>query len=732
MTSSSEHKTPRDSQATADAVSRDLPPAEQVSQLRQLIDEHNKRYYQDASPTISDQAYDQLLERLRQLETDHPELADADSPTQRVGSDVTAGFETVTHSVPMLSIDNTYSREQLQAWYERTAKSLSQSAKGAGDSKSGTLFESDDGPGVTCVCEPKIDGVAISLRYESGSLVRAVTRGDGQQGDDITANVAAIDSIPQSLQRGGRDLPDVLEVRGEIVMPQQVFDRINQQREADGQALFANPRNATAGTLKQKDSSKVAKGLVFFAHGRGVVEPEQARSHHEMRDIWQTLGLPINERAHQCAGFDEIWQFIDQFDTRRATLGYATDGVVVKVDRYDHQQTLGTTSKFPRWCIAYKYESETAQTVLTDVNWQVGKTGKLTPRATMEPVLLAGTTVQHASLHNLGEIRRKDIRIGDTVLIHKAGEIIPQVLKVIAGKRPDDATPIDPPDTCPECDGPVMAESGEGNGTSAEDAEPDGDVDPRDETARYCLNPQCPAQLHQRLIHFVARGQMDIDALGEKTLEQLMSERLVQSFGDLFTLADKRDAILALDRMGEKKADNLLAGVQQAKSRGLWRVLAGLGIRHVGASAARAIAGRYHDIDTLLDASVDDLLAIDDIGPITAASLHEFLHSDAGRKIIDQLRSAGVQLRDEQSQGDADAVDSVFAGKTIVITGSLDQFKRDELAEKLEQLGAKVTSSVSKNTDLLIVGESPGSKLTKAQSFDVEIWDEARLISELG
>ncbi|MEM8784162.1 MAG: NAD-dependent DNA ligase LigA [Planctomycetota bacterium] len=691
---------------------------ERAAKLRRELHEHNRRYHVDASPTITDQQYDELLEELARLEAEHPDLAAEDSPTRRVGGEPIEGFETVPHAVPMLSIDNTYDRDELRAWYERTLKALAKEQTPE-DSSGSPLFV-EGGPEqaaeIRLACEPKVDGVALSLRYENGSLVRAVTRGDGTRGDDVTHNVRTIRAIPLALRASTEaERPAVLEARGEVFMPDDVFTEVNRQREAEGLDLFMNPRNSTAGSLKQKDPAKVVRGLRFFAHGLGEVEPAEAfASHGGFLAALREFGLPTNPAIDTASGFDEAWRYIENFDQRRGELGYATDGVVLKVDRLADQAVLGATSKSPRWCVAFKFPAERVRTVLRGVEVQVGKTGKLTPRAVMDPVLVAGTTVRHATLHNFGEVARKDLRVGDTVVIEKAGEIIPQVIEAVVDERPEDAKPIAPPDACPVCATGVQIETVEDQ-----------------ETARYCPNPDCPAQLRERLIHFAGRKQMDIDALGDKTVHQLVDAGLLTSIGDVFRLHEKRDAIVALDRMAEKKADNLLAGIEASKARGLARVLGSLTIRHVGGSGGKAIARGFGSLDALRAADVEAIAAVDDIGPITAASLHDFLHSDAGRTVFDDLSAAGVDLTEPMAAASRESTESPFAGRKIVLTGTLESFTRPDLAEKLESLGAKVTGSVSKNTDLLIAGEAAGSKLDKAARLGVEVWDEAKLLEAL-
>jgi len=681
-----------------------------IEQLRDEINRHNRLYYVEANPEISDQEYDALLRELEDLEQQHPDLVTPDSPTQRVGGEPIEGFETVEHAVRMMSIDNTYDEGELRAWYDRIRRGLG----GNGDDAD-TLFAGGE---VTLVVEPKIDGVAVNLRYEAGQLARATSRGDGRQGDDITQNVRTIRAVPLSLHEDGESIPDVLEVRGEIFMTHEDFATMNRQREEAGEQLFANPRNATAGTLKQLDPRIVAKrSMRFIAHGRGEVQPtDRFERYADLLEAIKTFGLPVSQDTQTCDGIDAAVEIIRDFESKRPHLEYATDGMVVKVDRFDLQEQLGATSKSPRWCIAYKYAAEQATTQLEQVDWQVGKTGRITPRATMKPVQLAGTTVKHASLHNPDEIERLDLHHDDTIVVEKAGEIIPHVIRVLPEHRPKHANPVKPPSQCPSCGSELVREG--------------------DEVDIRCINPECPAQFREKLIWFAGRNQMDIDGLGEKVIDQLLDAGLVESFGDIFALHEKREQLLELERMGEKKADNLLEAIEQSRSRGLTRVLAGLGIRHVGGRAAQILAEHYGSIDAMIEASRADLEQFEvhgeksGIGPEIAESVYNFLHTDAGEHVIDELRNAGVDLTEATAESPA-ASDSPFAGKTIVITGSFEGYDRTDLKKKLESLGAKVTSSVSKNTDLVMVGDSPGSKLDQANSLDIETWDEDKLRTNL-
>ena len=663
---------------------------QRIVQLRELLEKANRAYYAEHDPIMPDREFDRLLAELATLESAHPELADPDSPTQRVGGEPVKGFETATHAVPMQSIDNTYSVDELRAWHDRVVKGL------------------DGLDGFEIVCDPKIDGVAVSLRYQAGRLVQATTRGDGAKGDVITNNIRALRAIPLTLD--AKNPPEILEVRGEVVMPNASFDRVNAEREARGEPLFANARNSTAGTLKSLDPSMVAsRGLVFLAHGRGEIRGVEIDRYSEFLDRIRSWGIPTNKHSQAVDSIEDVVGRVEAFQEERDQLEFGVDGMVIRVDRFDLQETLGATAKAPRWAIAYKYPAEQATTTLLAVDWQVGKGGTLTPRATMKPVFVAGTTVQHATLHNIEEIRRKDIRIGDTVIIEKAGEIIPQVVEPVSAKRTGKEQSINPPAVCPSCGGEIHQEG----------------------PKLFCTNAECPAQFREKLKWFVGRDQMDIDGLGEKLIDQLVDAKLVGHFADLFTL--KEEDILPLERMGEKAAENLMAGIANARTRGLKRVLAGLGIRHVGQSAAKMLAQHFPDVDALLAASVEELEALPDFGTKTAESLHEHLASPQTRETFQSLAKAGVDLTSHESplSGEGDAQETPFSGKTVVITGTFESHDRKDLTERLERLGAKVTGSVSKNTDLLIAGEKAGSKLSKAQGLGVEIWDESALCSAL-
>ena len=670
------------------------PVEARVRDLRRRLAEADRAYYVEAEPIMSDRDYDQLLRELGDLEAAHPELADPDSPTARVGGEPIDAFRSVQHAVPMQSIDNSYEIEDLRAWYDRVRKGL----------------ELAEGQPLPLTLDPKIDGVAASLRYEDGRLVLAATRGDGRSGDEITAQVRTMRSVALQLDASRAPVPAVLEVRGEIYMPNAEFQRINREREERGEPLLANARNAAAGTLKSLDPALTARrGLCFVAHGRGETRGlDDVDGYAAFLDRVRELGLPVTD-ATRAEDIDAAVACIESFRYRRGSLPYGVDGMVVRVDAFARQEALGSTSKAPRWCIAFKYPAEQARTRLRAVTWQVGKNGTLTPRATMDPVEVAGTTVQHATLHNIEEIHRKDIRLGDAVIIEKAGEIIPQVVEPILQERTGRERVIEPPTTCPACDGPV---------------EP---VGPK----IYCINPECPAQFRERLAWFVGRGQMDVEGFGEKLVEAAVDAGLVSHFADIFAL--QAEQLEDLPRMGSKSAAKLVQAIDRSRERGLERVLVGLGIQQIGHAAARTLAQHFPDAAAIRAASVEQLEALPDFGPITARLLHEYLHSPAGRETFERLAEAGVRLTSSlHGTGVAgEAGEGPFAGRTVVLTGTLESFTRPELTERLQALGAKVTGSVSARTDLVIAGEEAGSKLEKARSLGIEVWDESRLLEEL-
>jgi DNA ligase (NAD+) len=660
-----------------------------LAALRQEIRRHDALYYVHNRPEITDQQYDKLFTELKELEADHPELITDDSPTQRVAGRPLDGFTTIKHSVAMLSMDNTYSAEQLRQFDQRVRKNL-------------------PGQDIRYVVETKIDGVALSLRYEQGQLKLAATRGDGTHGDDITANVRTIASVPlclscdsikkhDGLLFGDAVVPDVLEVRGEVFMANSTFAELNQQRLDRDEQLFANPRNATAGSLKLLDSKLVAgRKLRVFVYGLGQVSSKDfAKSHSETLEKLKALSLPVNENHVLAEDIEAVIDICNEWETKRHDIKYQIDGMVIKVDNIAQQKQLGQTSRSPRWCIAYKFAAEQASTIIQSIDVQVGKTGALTPVANLEPVSLAGTTVSRASLHNFDELARKDIRVGDTVIVEKAGEIIPQVVSVELKKRPADSKAFAKPKECPCCGGAVTKDA--------------------DGVYVRCVNPACPAQLTEKLRYFAGRGQMDIENLGIAIIEQLVQAGKLRSFADIYRLQE--DELAQMERMGEKSAENLIKGIQASKARPLERVLASLSILHVGHRAAQILAEHFGDIDSILQADMEQLQTIDEIGPAIADSIYRFCHDSRTRKLIDELREEGLGMAGPDISG---RKDGALAGKTVVVTGSIEGYGRKDMEELIKNAGGKVSSGVSKKTDMVIYGENPGSKLEKAQKLGVQ------------
>jgi len=658
--------------------------AQQMAELAAELEDHLYRYHVLADPIISDRDFDRLLEELQALEEAHPDLKRSDSPTQRIGGSPTSDFPTVRHTLPMLSLDNSYSRDELEDFDRRVQQGLT-------DEKFDYVFEL------------KIDGVALSLTYEDSLLIRAVTRGDGVQGDEITANARTIPTIPLRLRQPGINC----EIRGEVYMEHAAFARLNARREADGEPLFANPRNSTAGSLKLQNPNLVAaRNLRYFAYWMHRENAEDTR-HSERLDALRAWGLPVNPATERCASLAEIFALYDRYAATRDDLPYEIDGVVVKVDRLDQQERLGTTAKSPRSAMAYKFPSYQVRTRLLDINLQVGRTGAVTPVAMLEPVLLAGSTIARASLHNEDEIHRKDIRIGDMVLLEKGGDVIPKVVEVDYTVRPDTTVEYQFPDTCPSCTGPLTRDE--------------------EEVKIRCENPACPAQLRRRLEHFASRTAMDIEGLGPAVVEQLVAKEQVHDLGDLYTL--DLAALSNLDRMGEKSAQNLLDGLNRSKTQGFDRVLFALGIRHIGATVARTLARAFGSLKGLREASLEALEETPEIGPTIAASLHASLAAPELAPVLAKLIQAGVQF--EMEEEEIAETTSGFSGKTVVITGTLTQYGREEAAAVVERLGGKTTSSVSKKTDLLIAGAKAGSKLSKAQDLGIEVLDEKAFIALL-
>ncbi|OJW08772.1 MAG: DNA ligase (NAD(+)) LigA [Planctomycetales bacterium 71-10] len=652
--------------------------------LRAEIERHNRLYYLEAAPEISDREYDRLLDRLKEIEADHPELAVEDSPTRRVGGAPLAQFATVVHAVPMLSIDNTYNFDEVREWDARVRRGL------------------NPGEPVRYVVELKVDGVAVSVRYEGGRFVLGATRGDGERGDDVSANLRTVREIPLTLKG---EHPDVLEVRGEVYMTNAELVRLNEIRKAAGEKPFENPRNSTAGSLKLLDSRLCAqRRLRFVGHGLGEARGLGGSSFYEILMKLQALGLPVSPHLARYESIDEVIEHAREWETRRNTLDYQTDGLVVKVDDLSQRSRLGYTSKSPRWCIAFKYEAEQAVTKVVSITVQVGKTGKLTPVANLEPVRLAGTTVKRATLHNADEIRRKDVREGDTVVVQKAGEIIPQVVRVEKEARTGEEKEFEFPDRCPSCEAPVVRDPGE--------------VDYR------CSNKPsaCSSQLERRLRQYAHRDSLDIEGLGDKLVDQLVKNGLVRSIPDLYrldvpTLAD-------LDRMGEKSAENLTAAIERSKTKTLDRLVNGLAIRHVGVRTSEVLADRFKALADLRSASLADLEAVPEVGAVVAASVHEFFQDPDHQRLLDELTELGVDPQPYQPAAST-STDLPFLGKTFVLTGTLPKRTRPEAEAIIKSLGGKVTGSVSKSTSYVLAGADPGSKLEKAKTLGVVVLDEA-------
>ncbi|HEX4084895.1 MAG TPA: NAD-dependent DNA ligase LigA [Chthoniobacteraceae bacterium] len=653
-------------------------PQKRAAELRSLLEEHNRRYYEKAAPTISDQEYDKLHRELVDIETAHPELLTPDSPTQRVGGKPLEEFAQVTHRTPMFSLDNTYSEEEVGEWHRRLVK----------------LLPNEE---IELAVEPKVDGVAVSLLYEHGRLQYAATRGDGRVGDDVTQNVLTIRGIPREL----KDAPDLLEVRGEVYMTIEGFKKMNEERAAAGLPEFANPRNSAAGSLKQLDSSLVRKRpLGLILHGIGSVKgAKPLDTYIEGLELLHRLGLPRNH-TEPARTLDEVLRAIRKIDETRRRLPFEIDGAVVKVNSFAQQERAGFTSKAPRWAIAYKYRPEQAETRLRDITIQVGRTGVLTPVAELEPVFVSGSTVARATLHNEEEIARKDIRIGDLVIVEKAGEVIPAVIGVKKEARTGDERAFQMPEHCPVCGGDVMR-------------------DP-EQVAVRCINAACPAQVRRKLEHFASRGAMDIEGMGEAMVEQLVEHDLARDVSDLYKLT--AGSLSVIPRTGAKSIENLLAGIQESRSRPLWRLIFGLGILHVGATGARNLARHFHTIQPVMHADLEELQRVPDVGEIMAASIHAFFRDEHNRALLERLKDAGLNLG-EQDPVETPATDAPLANTTWVITGTLSQ-EREAIAEIIRAHGGKVSSSVSKKTSYLLAGEEAGSKLTKAQELGVKIVNE--------
>jgi DNA ligase (NAD+) len=665
----------------------DMKQAEKrIKELQEVLTQYGYEYYVLDKPTISDHEYDQLLRELISLENQFPQFITPDSPTQRVGGEVLEGFKKVEHRVPMLSLSNAFNEQDLRDFDRRVRQAL--------------------GEDYEYVCELKIDGLAISLRYENGKFVQGATRGDGTVGEDITVNLRTVKSIPLKLKENV-----TIEVRGECFMPKKSFVELNRQREAKGEELFANPRNAAAGSLRQLDPKIAAsRNLDVFLYSIGENHVSHIEKHSEFLDYLDQIGLKTNKERKVCPTLDDVLKYVEEWESKRPELPYEIDGIVIKVDRFDQQEKLGYTVKSPRWAIAYKFPAEEVETKLIDVELSVGRTGVVTPTAILEPVRVAGTTVQRASLHNEDLIKEKDIRVGDFVIIKKAGDIIPEVVRPLPEKRTGKEQPFAMPEECPECGSELVR------------------LD--EEVALRCINPKCPAQIREGLIHFVSRNAMNIDGLGEKVITQLFDKNLVSNVADLYKL--KYDQLIVLERMGDKSVNNLLSAIEASKDNSLERLLFGLGIRHVGAKAARILAEHYEHIDRLMAATEEELQSINEIGEKMANSIVTYFQLPEVKELITELKNLGVNVTYKGPKvSRSEQIESAVAGKTIVLTGKLERYSRSEAKEKLEQLGAKVTGSVSKNTDVVIAGTDAGSKLKKAQDLGIEVWNEEQLVEVL-
>lgn len=663
-----------------------LKAAERIEWLSEQIRLHDYNYYVLAAPTITDLEYDRMLRELQELESLYPQLSSPDSPTKRLGDRPVEGLAQVTHRVPMLSIDNTYTEKELRDFFQRTEKLL-------------------PGEEIEWVVELKVDGVAASIRYEKGLLAQAVTRGNGEVGDDITHNIRTIRGLPQRLV--GDDLPEVLEVRGEVYMRNTDLVSLNEERVKQGEPEFKNPRNVTAGSIRLLDPKLCAqRKLRFLCHGIGYCDGIREREHMAFLERVRLMGIPITPGVKVFKDKDALILHCNQIVETLHELDFEVDGIVIKVNSLEQRESLGATSKSPRWVIAYKIEKYEAITRLLEIRTQIGKTGTITPVAELEPVQLAGTTVSRASLHNAEEIERKDIRVGDWVVVEKAGKIIPHIVRVERHRREHDLPLYQFPTHCPECGSELQK-------------------DPAGVYIR-CVSKQCPAQWRQRLRYYASRDCMDIEGLGEKLVNQLVDSELVTNLGDLYRL--KLNDLLQLERMGKKSAESLLAGIEASKSRGLSRVLNAISIRHVGQRVAQVLARRFGSIDAIQAADLSTISSTPEIGPIIAASVFDFIRSPEGIELVSQLREAGVSL----TTTDEDTVDAAgkLANKTIVVTGSLSRYSRDEIERLIAKLGGKAASSVSKKTDFVVAGEAAGSKLEKAQALGVPVLSEAEFIEQ--
>lgn len=651
----------------------------EIRKLRAEIVGHDHRYYALDDPSVSDREYDVLMQRLKDLEREFPELVTADSPTQRVAGQPLQSFKTVSHQTQMFSLDNTYSADELREFDARVAKIL-------------------EGQKYEYVAELKIDGLAVSLQYKKGGLHLGATRGDGTKGDDVTANIRTIKAVPLTLSPKAAGLQEV-EARGEVYMPRQEFLRINREKEEAGEAPFANPRNAAAGTLKLLDPQAVSRRrLSVFVYGVGQA-PAALQDHYSTLEALKQAGFKVNPFIKLCPDIQSVIEYCDQWENKRDELDYETDGMVIKVNSFAQQRALSATTHSPRWAMAYKFPARQATTVLKDVEFSVGRTGVVTPVAILEPVLLSGSTVARASMHNEDELQKKDIHYGDTVFVEKAGEIIPQIIKVVMEKRPPQAKPVKMPKNCPSCGEPLTRNP--------------------EEAAWRCLNVSCPAQVKGRIEHFASRSCMDIDGLGTAMVEALVNGGLIKDYGDIYSL--RGEQLMKLERMGKKSAENLLEGIAKSKNNPFWKAVMALGIDNVGAQAARLLAQRYRSLDNLQKATCEDISQIYGLGGAVGSSVENFFANKKNRQVLEKLKKAGVNLE----SADGAEVPQTFAGMTVVLTGSLQNYTREQATELIVSRGGQVTPSVSKKTSMVLAGSEPGSKLDKAKTLGVRVVDEA-------
>lgn len=659
---------------------------ERIETLKTLLNRYSYEYYVLDKPSISDKEYDQHYQELEKLEKTHPELITTDSPTQRIGGTILPGFTKVQHDSPMLSLGNAFNQEELLQFHQRISKLTDQPLQ--------------------YMCELKIDGLAVSLKYENGLFIQGATRGDGNIGEDITQNLRTVKSIPLRLNE-----PLTFEVRGECYMPKASFVQLNADRDEKGLEIFANPRNAAAGSLRQLDSSIAAsRNLNIYLYSATNFEQLAVETQDVLLNRLAQVGLRTNPERRLFDSIEEVWAFTEEIAAKRKELPYDIDGIVIKVNAFAAQEEIGYTVKAPRWAIAYKFKAEEAETLVLDIEWTVGRTGVVTPTAVMEPVFLAGSTVQRASLHNVDLVREKDVRIGDTVVIHKAGDIIPEIQHVLIDRRGPESEPYVIPEVCPACASNL--------------------VHLEDEVALRCINPKCPAQIKEGLSHFVSRNAMNISGLGVRVVSQMFEKGLVKDVADLYKLTE--EDLYQLDKIKEKSAHNIVTAIDQSRGNSFERLLFGLGIRHVGSKAAASLAAEFETIERLMQATKEEIMAVEGMGDIIADSVVAYFQLPEVKDLIEEFRLNGVNLTYlGKKKAEVAAVDSVWNGKTVVLTGKLTHYNRNEATEMIEALGGKVTGSVSKKTDWIVAGEEAGSKLAKAQSLGIPVWTEEDMVKNL-